>query len=339
MRKGLNPNKDIINDNFDFDHQVIIPVFIPSHGDYFLDTLKILEISLKSIIGTVHSRTFISVVSNGSSKKTESFLNALYENGSIHELIFTENIGKLNSIYKALGGHNIPLVTIADADVLFVSGWQEETFKLFSNFPKTGTVGLIPQFLSYQSHCHNLLFDFLFSKKLKFGKVEDPKGLKHFYNSLGWKDDYPRSRLKYILYLEENRIKAIVGSGHVVATYRRELFNTVKFFNPYKMGGNSELTLDELAGKFGLYRFTTVKNYAYHLGNKIDKDEIEEFHTKISTIDKDVVYPISLNRISKKNKFVYTSKKIIIQFILKSYKLRMLFLNYLGLPKDVRKTF
>ena len=302
MRIGLNPNKDIKNFKDKFSHQVIIPVFIPSHDDYFMDALKILEKSLNSIFKTVHSRTFISVVSNGSSKKTESFLNTLYENGSIHELIFTENIGKLNSIYKALGGHNIPLVTITDADVIFVSGWQEETFKLFTNFPKTGTVGLIPQFLSYQSHCHNLLFDFLFSKDLKFGKVEDPKGLKHFYNSLGWKDDYPRSRLKYILYLEINRIKAIVGSGHVVATYRRELFNTVKFFNPYKMGGNSESLLDELASKFGLYRFTTVKNYAYHLGNKLDKDEIEGLDSEIPFLNKNKVYPISINRT---NKFVY----------------------------------
>jgi hypothetical protein len=339
MRKGHNPNKDLKRQTIDFTHQVVIPVYIPHHNDYFEDALKILEVSLNSMIRTVHDKSFISVVSNGSSKQTESYLYGLYEKGLIHELIITENTGKLNSIFKAIAGHDIPLVTISDADVFFLPSWQEETYKVFINFPKAGTVGLIPQFLSYQSHSENILFDFLFSKNLKFGNVEDPDGLKHFYKSLGWKDNYPKSRLKYTLFLKRNNFKSIVGSGHVVATYRRDLFNNIQFHNPYKMGGDSEKILDELAGKYGLYRFTTSANKAFHLGNKLDENEFDTINPTYKPSSRKNQFPLLQPVSFEKNTFVNRAKRIFIQTILKSHKIRMLYLKRLGLPKGARKSF
>ncbi|MCF4102122.1 glycosyltransferase [Gillisia sp. M10.2A] len=301
--------------------------------------MDVLKSCIGSLLSTVHNKTYISLVSNGSSRTTEDYLHQLYNEGVIHELILTNNIGKLNSIYKAIAGNNIPLITISDADVFFLAGWQEETYKVFNNFSKAGTVGLIPQFLSYQSYSQNLLFDNFFSNKLKFGLVKDPDGLRNFYESLGWKNDYPESRLKYILYLKKNGVESIVGSGHVVATYRRELFGNLNYFNPYKMGGDSERILDELAGRYDMYRLTTPINKAFHIGNKLPKEKFKKLNSDHNLVDIKIEFPRFTNEIKRTPKFLYSFKKNIIRTVLKSYKLRMLFLKQLGLPKPARKSF
>ena len=62
MRKGYNPNKDKENIKLDYYHQVIIPVYIPTNLDYFKDSLKILKLTVKSLLKTSHKKTFITLL-------------------------------------------------------------------------------------------------------------------------------------------------------------------------------------------------------------------------------------------------------------------------------------
>lgn len=341
MRKGLNPNKDKMGKNdVNYVHQIIIPVYIPELDGYFSESLKIFQTCIKSLLKSINKNTFISLVSNGSCTEVEEYVKGLYIDGMVQEITLTSNIGKYNSIMKAFAGHSIPLVTISDADVYFLDGWQNETFKVFRHFDRAGTVGLIPQFLSYQSQCENLLFDYNFSPDLRFEGINDSEGLIEFYKSIGWKPDYPEDRLKYTLCLRKNEHKAIVGSGHVVATYRRELLEGLQLYNSYKMGGNSEKLLDETAPKKGYYRFTTSKNMAFHLGNKLDNKligKINQRNNKLVITNES--FPELPAFVNSDSKVLYFIKKRIIQLILKSHKLRMLYLKQLGLPKTARKSF
>ncbi|WP_051935769.1 glycosyltransferase family A protein [Salegentibacter sp. Hel_I_6] len=338
MRKGLNPNKDKTG-GINYLHQVIIPIYIPNQEGYFEESLQVLEICIESLLRSSRPYTFISLVNNGSCSEVEEYILDLYKEGKVQEIIVSANIGKYNSIIKAVSGHNIPLVTISDADVFFKENWQEETYKIFQNFKKVGVVGLIPQFLSYQSHSENLLFDYSFSSKLKFANVKEPEALAGFYESIGWKPNYPKERLKFTLYLNNGGFEAIVGSGHVVASYRREILQDLAQFNPFKMGGNSEELLDETAPKKGYYRFTTPKNMAFHLGNKLDNKFLEKMNLGNNFTIKEESFPDIPAFIYPGFNWAYFLKRKLIQLILKSHKLRMLYLKQLGMPEAARKSF
>lgn len=339
MRKGKNPNKDRENITSSFSHQVILPVHIPNHEDYFSDVFKIFQYCLDSLLRTTHLETFITVVDNGCCIEVRNYLNDLLVQKKIQELILTENVGKLNAIIKGLAGHNFPLITISDADVLFLNNWQNETIKVFDECPKAGVVGVISQFLNYQSHCENLIWDYLLNDKLKFISVEDPEAMAAFYNSIGWTEDFPKERLKYTLGFNTGKIKACVGSGHVVATYRRELFRKeLPVYNPFKMGGRSEELLDILAINNGYYRLTTNGNYAYHMGNKYEPWMDEKSRKlKLTTVGESK--GLLKTKVKKPNKIALWTKKKLVKFIFKRKKLRLQFLKYKGLPANSLRGF
>lgn len=271
MRVGYNPNKDKTIKKQKECHQLIVPVYIPNNEGYFKDSLKVLKLCVNSILKT-STNLFITIVNNGSSNEVVNYLNQLINSKKIHEVIHTSNIGKVNAVKKGLVGHNFDLVTISDADVLFLDNWQEETYKVFNDFNKAGIVGLVPQFKMFDNNCSNILFDNFFSKQLKFENVHQPEAMRRFYESLGWEDNYRKIYLQKHLVLKSKKITAIVGSGHVVATYKRFLFNDIlPISNNLAMGGNSEIrNFDEPVLKYDLYRLTTLNNLAYHLGNCIE---------------------------------------------------------------------
>ena len=336
MRVGFNPYKDVSLNKTDYIHQVIIPVYIPNQEGYFKDSFTILKLCLASVFATVHSKTFVSIVNNGSCSIVVTYLNELFEKKNIHELIHTENIGKLNAILKGLSGNNIDLVTISDADVLFLDNWQMETVKVFKEVPRAGVVGIVPQFKMYENNCGNVLFDTLFNSKLRFIPVKNKAALIQFYDSLGWDRNYNQDYLAYNLALEvNNELNVLIGSGHFVATYKKNVFDTVVTYIGYKMGGNSEGYLDTLPLEKDYWRVTTEDNYAYHMGNTFEnwmealvvlKTKQEEIHYNFE--NKNKVRPI-----------VYWMKnRLFVKFISSKFLMK-LYLKWKKLPKALIKRY
>ena len=66
MRIGYNPLRNELHKPSDFKHQVIIPVYLPNAEGYFKDGLRILDYCLQSLFKTAHSKTFITIINNGS---------------------------------------------------------------------------------------------------------------------------------------------------------------------------------------------------------------------------------------------------------------------------------
>lgn len=338
MRIGDNPHKDKPQDKSEYTHQVIIAVYIPNQEEYFKDSFKIFQFCLESVFKTVHKKTFITIVNNGSSYEIKDYLDKLFANKKIHEVIHTENIGKLNAILKGLAGNEIELVTIADSDVLFLEDWQKETVEVYNNFPKAGVVGIVPQYKVFGSCCGNIIVENLFSKKLKFTETKNLNALKRFHGSIGWDDYIESDNLKLALTLENNSQLAVIGSGHFVATYRKEIFKEVITYLGYKLGGDSEKYLDVACLKFGLWRLTTNDNYAYHMGN-VYEEWMDE--TLNSFENKSVDIPILTNKIGIKNenKIWYYFKNVLFTRFFKKRKYKRLFYRYKGMPKQMIKSY
>ncbi len=270
MRIGNNPHKDLPHQPPEHLHQVIIPVYIPNFEDYFKDSFEIFTKCIDSLLATTHEKTFITIVDNGSHQNVGEYLEELHKKQLIHEVIHTVNIGKINAVLKGLVGNNIPLVTISDADVLFLDGWQRATADTFNSFPRAGIVGIVPQFRTLNYKNQNLVFSKFFSSKLKFVPVKDKEAVRKFHHSIGWDKLEPRLQ-QYSLGLEaSDGTIAYVGSGHFVATYRKAMFNKIELFKSFLLGGDSEGYLDSFVLKKNLWRLTTYDNYAFHMGNVLE---------------------------------------------------------------------
>ena len=333
MRIGFNPHKDQKQKASDYFHQIIIPVYIPNQKDYFKDSFQILEYCIESLFKTCHSKTFFTVVNNGSSPEISNYLNELLAQRKVHEVIHTTNIGKLNAILKGLSGHKFKLITITDADVLFLNNWQEATYEVFSKIPKSGAVSPVPSSRLYNYYTHNILFEKFFSKSLKFTKVKNPEAMKEFAISVDNSEFYNSNHLNTYLTVEMSKCKAVVGAGHFVCTYRGDIFADKKEnYSPYNLGGSSErFFLDKPVVKKGYWRLSTEDNYAFHMGNvtepwmgeKLGQLELQRGEIELLNIKKlHVIKP-----------YIWISNKLL-SIIIAKKSLKKIFLKYKGLSPE-----
>jgi len=295
MRIGYNPHKDAPLQSSGYQHQVIIPVYLPDNKGYFKDGLKILGYCLDSLFKTTHKQTFITVVNNGSSPEAVTYLDELRREGKIHELIHTTNCGKLNAVLKGLSGNSFPLITIADSDVLFLNGWQNATYDVFDAFPKAGAVCPTPSSKSFKTYTYNIWFGLFFSRSLHFTKVKNPEALQHFADSIGNPDFYNEIHKKTYLTVANKNCKAVVGAGHFLVTYKNEVFEKLPIkYSSYKLGGDSEKEILDLpVVKKGLWRLSTEDNFAYHMGNTYESwmdAAFKDIKKEPSVLSKDLNY-------------------------------------------------
>lgn len=337
MRVGFNPNKDKKVPESSFFHQVVIPVYIPNLDGYFKDSLTILKYCLESLFRTCHDKTYISVVNNGSCLEVVNYLNKLYEENKIQELINTTNIGYINAMLKGVAGQNFTFFTTADADVLFLNGWQEETYKIFETIPKTGVVSPSPSPKVLKFLTSNILFEKGFSTKMKFTHNKVPDAMLSFVNSIGAKDSLKEVHLKKCLTFQSKSVRAIVGSGHFVVTYRSDIFDALnKRYTPYALGGDSDYIFDLPVVKKGYWRLSTEANYAYHMGNVMEK-WIEEKFSDVKEVNNYYDCPKLIK--FKNNRFENWLKTVFFVKIIYRKPIWRLFLQWKGLTKEEAKEY
>jgi hypothetical protein len=165
MRKGKNPSKDIILQQNRSNHRFIVPLYIPNEEGYYDDAFRIFTYCLFSANKTSISQLKVSVISNGSCDAVNTKLLQLQQEGQIDELIIEkDSIGKINSILKVLRTAEERLITITDADVLFVNGWEQSILNVFEAFPTAGSVSPVPVFRTHFRLTSPIWFRYLFSK-------------------------------------------------------------------------------------------------------------------------------------------------------------------------------
>jgi hypothetical protein len=334
MRLGFNPHKDKKINTNDFFHQVIIPVYIPNQEGYFKDSFTVLQYCLNSLFLTSNSKTYFSIIDNSSCTEVRDYLDKLFQEKKIHEIIHTTAIGKLNAILKGIVGHNFTLVTISDADVLFLNNWQSETYNVFNAFPKAGVVSTTPNSRMVKHYTSSIFIDTLFSKKLHFSKVENPKAMKEFAESIKNSNFFKDIHLqKYLTVSSRENCKAVIGAGHFVATYRGDIFNKIKSkYSEYSLGGDSEeIILDKSAIENDLWRLSTTNNYTYHLGNT-KEDWMEKVFNSIQN-ETNIDFQVPELKSISYNKFLLWFKINFLGKILFKKSIWKLFLQFKGLKK------
>jgi len=271
MRQGENPSKRDNRIKIESVHRIILSVYIPNlMEEYFRHSLEVFKLCIESVVATINSQTRVSIIINGSCREVEDLIFA-YRNTylSIDQVFYTrENLGKINAIYSVVKSNLEPLITISDSDVLFLKGWQEETISVFNQFPEAGMVSPVPSSKGYLYSTGSTLYYGLFKGKIKFADVLDPEGMDNFQKSVGSKLYEPIHLKKYLVV--SNQVgSAVVGCGHFVATFRKEVFE----HSPRKVcefrvqGGSEEAYLDDPNDCSGFLRLATLGNYAYHMGN------------------------------------------------------------------------
>lgn len=336
MREAYNPNKNKKTPKALHAHRIIIPLHIPALDSYHKDALKIFELSLNSLKSTAID-TPITVVLNDCAPEIETQLFANYQEKGIDELIISRQAGKINSILKGIRGSGEKFITIADADILFLNGWLENTSKVFREFPKAGVVGIIPQFKMYENLGYNVIYDNLFSRKLKFHPVKNPLDMEKFYESINWEKNYNKDYLKYTMTVfSKADVKALVGSGHAIATYKRELFDNNLPFSEYLLGGNSMSYLDQPVVEKGYWRLTTEDNYAYHMGN-IFESWMEEINFSSKNRAEEIKFPELTFK--PRGKIQYFLKNKLFPKLFKFSFFKKWFFRYKKLPAEMINTY
>ena len=340
MRKGDNQSKDVLISLRECSHRVIIPLFIPNLEGYYKEAFTIFEYCLFSILKTSSTFLKVSVISNNTCDFVNEKLFELQKLGYIDELIIEkEDIGKINSILKALRTAEERLITITDADVLFCNGWEEAIVAVFESFPNAGAVCPVPVFRKHFNLTSTIWWHYLFSKKLYFRPVQNPEAMTKFANSIGWPwlDDKWKDVIGTLK--ADNGTISVLGCSHFVATYKKEVFQELPTQNStYKLGGNSEfLYTDEPVLKRGGYRLSTYDNYAYHLGNHIEPWMHEAFQNIKEVEKKTNTY--STLKVIKKKKVEYFIAEKIFKKIFYSKWIQKKILSYKGLNKEQIKNF
>lgn len=275
MRVGMNPQKVIKKAEMKFYHRLIIVVFIPSLDGYYKDVFDVFKLCIESALATKNNKCGITIVNNACCKEVVNYLNNLYHSANIDNLIHHKsNLGKMDALIGAARGCREPLITLSDVDILFKQGWQEAVEEIFSKINGVGSVSPIAarKYLRYGT-VSTIQKIFLKQVDLKFKSI--PENFKDHNRNLActnWKLD-EHNQLKWPV-ITKNNTKAIQGSPHQVLTIRRELlYSNVPFKPSLTLVGNKSeyLYCDLPIDMSGGMRLATYRNFAYHMGNKLDK--------------------------------------------------------------------
>lgn len=338
MRKGVHPARGTLVETDTTYHRIVMPVYIPNLDGYFKESFEVLKLSLKSLYTTIHNKTKISVVSNGSCKAVNDFLHDELELKNIDELLIVKaGIGKINSIFMLINNVKEKLVTLADADVLFTSGWQNAVEQLYIDYPKTGMVCPFSYSKGFRELTANVYFDNFFNKNISINKIKDQEALKHFAKSIDNEKFYNATHLEYgITYQEKGKSRALIGAGHFVATFKRDVFNHFTFkSNLKKMASGEGQYIDLPPVEAGLWRFSTDKNFVYHMGNTITP-----FYSNVILENKnDIAKNLNIPNVKKQNSLVFNLKNKLFSRYFFSNKIFKWYLKKKGFTKQQANSY
>jgi hypothetical protein len=271
MRTSGNPIKESSAETPQFKrHRLIMPVYIPNDEGYYQDAFKIFTICIESLLATIHpSRMDITIIDNASIPKVREYLEPKLESGQIDQYIGNAvNRGKADAIIGQAKASYESLITIADADVLFLPGWLDAIESIYHSFPDTGVVCPFPTPNLAHFHCTSTWINNWFS--IHRGQIVPPVELLDLEQKIGAKI-FSEKDLKVQRYAVRNGCKAIIGAGHFVATYRGDVFASLPYQAQRRGLKGGLRQIESHVDRLGLSRLSDLKTSVMHMGNKYEE--------------------------------------------------------------------
>lgn len=276
MREGENPEKNREEKNILKPHRVLVVFYIPDNDNAFYNEMdSVLDKCLQTLTQTINPETTnITLLNNNSSKKVDAVIEK-YSHLIDKYVLYTENKGKVYAVLNEVRGVYEPFVTITDADILFYNGWEKAVFEVYKQFPLAGVVSPMPlPYLTFYYN-HNVFGFNTLKGKIKYGKYVADEDIDLYIqgtnlpNLVERKSKYNWKEKQVVI--QNKDYTAVVGAYHVVSTYRTEQFRNIYTYPDLKFKNSYELYfIDCLSEAKGLTKLSTLKTYAYHIGNKID---------------------------------------------------------------------
>ncbi|WP_066219241.1 hypothetical protein [Formosa haliotis] len=274
MRIGMNPEKQEGKIRLNYQHRVIIVVYIPSLEGYYKEVFEVFKLCLASVTTTKNNKCAITIVNNGCCETVVNYINDQLKKDDVDSVIHhKQNIGKMDALIGAARGSREPLITLSDVDILYKTGWQEAVETIFYGMNQVGSVSPIPVRNSLYYGASSTLKRIILNK-VKYSPQAIPENFdsyNRFLESVGWEKETDKNLLWPVI--ESNNIKSVLGSMHQVMTLNREIIMNVVPKEPsfILVGNDSELNYCDLPIDYsGGMRLSTYNNYAFHMGNTVE---------------------------------------------------------------------
>lgn len=285
MREGEHPLKSVLKPLSHKVHRIILPFWIPNVEEpYFKGQPEVLRYCLDSLTRSIdREQSAITLINNHSCAEATAVAESFVQAGLIDKYVLcAENRGKLDPLLAEARAAQEDYLTLADADFLFLPGWEQAVARVFHRFPRAGMVSPFPAaHLTYFYNSH------LVWAARQTGKVLSDEDVDLFEQGLGHSPEsglYSRPGIKrglswrqqqYVLQRDGHTV--VLGAVHALATFRREVvqqFNQDKVPWVFKNGYEHEY-LDVAAEKTGYLRVSTPDLWAYHLGNTVPQAALD----------------------------------------------------------------
>jgi len=266
VRVGVNPGCKEPAIGF-HSHRVIVPVYIPVRSGYFEHALEVLKLCLESLRLTCEGRASVTLVANGCMPEVVRELES--QSGWVDQIVWNRhNRGKVDAVVSAARGAFEDLVTVSDCDVLFRQGWLEAVEAIFEAFPECGFASPAPNpGLAWYQTSSTILAAIL-RGEVRLEKAVPDADLDRFAGSIGWPDVFAPSQRRSQIVVRRDGASACVGAGHFICTFRKQV---VPAMPPEPCGrhmkGAEDRWLDQPPDALGMWRLSTTRAYAYHMGN------------------------------------------------------------------------
>ncbi|NOT60256.1 MAG: glycosyltransferase family 2 protein [Acidobacteria bacterium] len=275
MRVGKNPASTFDTLASHRRHRILVPVYIPHTNEYFADALEILQLCLRSLRATINKQAgneqvAVTLIANGCCDEALQVLETEFAAGWLDQLCVNQtNRGKVDAIISVARGSFEPLLTFADADVLFHPGWLQKVEAVFAHFPDCGFVSPMPNPTKHWYNSSATLWAAKLRGELRRAKVVSDAALDAFAQSIGNPAYFPAEVRQSQWIVERNGQQAVVGAGHFVCTLRREVLAAMPKHAALKgYDSNADQRwLDQPPDALGFWRLATTEALVAHLGN------------------------------------------------------------------------
>jgi hypothetical protein len=309
MRNGVNPAKIDPQLSAFKRHRVVLPVYVPARDGYFRDALEILRLCLDSLRYTAGPNVSVTVVANQCIPEILDELQRRLSDGQLDQLIVNAgNRGKVDSVTAAARASFEPLITVADGDVMFLPGWANAVEDLFMHFPECGFLSLFPNPITSQSWTSATILGGLTAGELAYEKVVPDEDLDQFARSIGRPDWFKPEARRTQMIVRRRGVPACVGAGHFVFTIRKDIVDAIPKSPALQAVGGGRpsgtapdgkrygeyLWLDKPPDDAGVWKLSTPRAFAYHLGNTPEPwmyDELERCRTAPAFPSRELTLP------------------------------------------------